>query len=446
MRRPVVLAAAVVAAAGAVAAGVSLGRAETTLAPAVTVRDAGASNPTAAADSTSGDALVAWVGGSDVWLSRVSAAGEVGQATRVNDVSGDAAPHEQAPAQVRTGPNGAVYVAWQKTTVIPGRRFPASDLRIAASTDGGRTFAPAVTVNDDAGGLPASHTFHDVAVAADGRLVVSWIDGRAKAAHDARKAAASPASPPASGDAGRTASPATGHGGHAMGHGGHKMGGDDGPSSELRVAISTDGGRTFSASRVVDGDVCPCCRTSLAVAADGTAFVAWRKVFDGDVRDVVVARVGPDGAPQGEPVRVHADGWVYPGCPHAGPSVAVDGRGRVHVAWYTGREGRQGLWHAVSTDGGRTFGSPHPLATGDFVPPSQVRLVPEGDGVWLSWDDRRAKEPRVVLARAEGDDATPRVIGETGAGRSPALAVSGGGGWVAWLDGEAIRARRFGGR
>jgi hypothetical protein len=447
-------------AAGAVYAGARTGGGAA-LAPAVTVRAAGASNPTAAADPRGGDALVAWVGGADVWLARVSAAGAVSPPLRVNDVAGDAAPHEQAPAQVRTGADGAVYVAWQKATRIPGRRFPASDLRLARSADGGRTFAPAVTVNDDAGGLPASHTFHDVAVAADGRVVVSWIDGRAKAAHDARSAAASPA-PARSGNAAspsHATSEVTGasaaHGGHATaehakgthGSAGHGIGGGgDGPSSELRVAVSADGGRTFSASRVVDADVCPCCRTALAAGADGTSFVAWRKVFDGDVRDVVVARVGADGSPLGAPVRVHADGWVFPGCPHAGPAVAVDGRGRVHVAWYTGREGRQGLWHAVSADGGRTFGAPRPLVTGAWVPPSQVRLVAEGDGVWISWDDRRAKEARVVVARADGDEARPRVVGEAGAGRSPALAFAAGTAWVAWLDGEAVRTRRFGGR
>jgi hypothetical protein len=443
-----------VVAAGAVLAGAAVlvavrgGRQATAMAEAVTVRAVGASNPTAEVDPRTGDALVAWVGGADAWIARVAADGTVAPATRVNDVDGDAAPHEQAPAQVRLGPDGAVYVAWQKATRIPGRRFPASDLRIARSGDGGRTFAPAVTVNDDAGGLPASHTFHDVAVGADGRVVVSWLDGRAKAAHDARKAAASPA--PAgtgtAGDAGRSAPPMpAGHAGHG-GHGGHAKGADDGPGSELRVAVSSDGGRTFSASRVVDGDVCPCCRTALTVAPDGTSYVAWRKVFAGDVRDAVVAHVGRDGAPLGPPVRVHADAWVFPGCPHAGPAVAVDGRGRVHVAWYTGQEARQGLWHAVSTDGGRTFGAPNPLVTGAWVPPSQVRLVADGDGVWLSWDDRRTKEPVVVLARAEGDEATPRVVGEGGGGRAPALAVSGGAGWLAWLDGEAVRARRFGTR
>lgn len=68
---------------------------------------------------------------------------------------------------------------WPNSTPVEGRRFPTSDLRWARSTDGGRTFGPAETVNADAGGVPASHTFHNALVDASGRLVVSWLDSRA---------------------------------------------------------------------------------------------------------------------------------------------------------------------------------------------------------------------------------------------------------------------------
>ncbi|HEU4455482.1 MAG TPA: sialidase family protein, partial [Longimicrobium sp.] len=392
----------------------------------LTLRDRDASNPTAAVDPRSGAAYAAWVettgGVSSVFVARLEGDGDAAPArVRANDRPGDAAPHEQAPAQVAVGPEGNVYVVWQNSTKIPGRRFPASDLRFARSTDGGRTFEPAVTVNDDAGGTPSSHTFHDLVVGSDGTVWVSWLDSRVR---DAERARRNPRPAPASPDA---APKGHGHGGATQGHGGMK--GDGGgmkedadlPGGEIRVARSTDGGRTFGASVVVDGGVCPCCRTSLAVGPDGSLYVAWRKVFDGDVRDVVLSRLAPGASAWSEPARVHADGWVFPGCPHAGPSVAVDERGRVHVGWYTGKEGRQGLWYAASDDGGRSFGAPAALLTGAWVPPSSVALAAEGGRVWAAWDDRREKPGTVQVAVVDG--AAPRVIGTMDAARSPALAA-----------------------
>jgi hypothetical protein len=391
---------------------------------AVTVAEHAAGNPTSAVDPRDGTGFVAWIaaegGAPNVFLARVDADGRVGAAVRVNDSPGDAAPHEQAPAQVAVGPDGAVYVLWQNNAKIPGRRFAASDLRFARSTDGGRTFAPAVTVNDDAGGVPSSHTFHDLAVAPDGTVWVSWIDSRRKDA--ARAARPRPASAPAAGH---------GHGPMAEE--------DDLPPSEIRVARSADGGRTFGAGLVVDAAPCPCCRTSLAFGGDGSVYVAWRKEYGDDVRDVVVARLASGAAAFSAPVRVHADAWVFPACPHTGPSVAVDARGRVHVGWYTGREGRQGLWYARSDDGGRSFGAPAALVTGADVPPSQVALSAIGGEVLMAWDDRPAQRTRrVALARIT--EAGELVRMDAVEGRIPALDARSAGALVAWHDSQTVRA------
>ncbi len=175
---------------------------------------------------------------------------------------------------------------------------------------------------------------------------------------------------------------------------------------------------------------------TLAPSGAGTPTVA----VAADGGTALVARSADGGRTFAAPVAVHRDGWVFPGCPHAGPSLAVDAAGRLHVAWYTGREGRQGIWHASSADGGRSFAAPRALLAGEWVPPSQVRLAAGGDGVWVAWDDRREAERRVHLARLDGDRT--RELAEPVAGASPSLAP----GALAWLDGGAVRLRRFGER
>lgn len=386
------------------------------------VVEAGGTRPTVAVAET-GEVYVAWVEagpeGGNVLLARAGADLEFGSPVQVNDVAGDAAPHEQAPAQVAVGRSGEVYVVWQNNTPAEGRRFPYSDLRFARSEDGGRTFSPAVTVNDDAGGLPSSHTFHSMAVAEDGTVLIAWIDGRARAAAE---------------QAG---------GGGESGEAHHAGGGSDEPGSQIRLARSEDGGRTFEPSVLLADVACPCCRTALAVGPGGVVNVAWRDVADGDIRDVVVARSEDGGRTFGAPVVVHADGWRIGGCPHAGPSLAYDGGGRLHVGWYTGAESAAGLYHAVSEDGGRTFGEPLALLAGGWVPVSLVSLAADAEGVvWAAWGDRRVEPLAVQVGRVgEGRVESVGVV----SGKAPTVAAAGRSGVVAVVvDGEVIRAARWG--
>lgn len=382
----------------------------------------GASNPTLALDGRTGTSFVAWVGGghhgADVWLRAVDPAGSVGEPVRVNDIAGDAAPHLQAPAQVAVGPEGDVYVVWVNNKPVEGRRFPSSDLRFARSTDGGATFEPALTVNDDADGAPASHTFHDIVVTADGTIVVSWLDSRREWNPEG-------------------VTGATAHIGPSFDP---SRGGPD-----VRIAISRDGGRSFEPSHIVDQQTCPCCRTAMAAGPDGTLYLAWRKIFEGDVRDIVVAASRDGGATFEAPRRVADDDWVFPGCPHAGPALTVDEAGTVHVAWYTGQEDGPGLYYTSSTDGARTFADPTPLLSDGWVPPSQVTLAADGrGGLLVAWEDLRSETPSFYhLAVAAGDAIRPGE-GVREEGSSPVLAVSAGRAGLAWLDGESVHFRGAG--
>jgi hypothetical protein len=384
-----------------------------------------AHTPTVAA-TPEGAVYTAWAetdsSGTNIYLSTVSEGG-ASPPVRVNNVPGDAAYHAQAPPEVAVGPGGEVYVAWIVQTPIEGRIFPASDLRLARSNDGGRTFEPAITVNDDPG-FPTGHHFHNLAVGPDGTVYVSWLDSR---------------------ESDRAAMQQSAQHGTAAAMPGHNHTGEEAHAhheseagTQVRVARSTDGGRTFATGVIVDSTSCQCCRTTLAIGEDNTVYVAWRKIYDGDIRDMAMARSIDGGQTFSPPVRIYEDNWQINGCPHSGPALAVDDERRVHVAWYTGAEGRMGVYYTVLTPEGERLREPVLLTSGTQTPVSQVKLAEEsGGGVLLVWEDVQRKIIRLArVTEASGWQPAPS---DSVQGSLPALATFTGGNVLAWeQDGRAL--------
>lgn len=338
-----------------------------------------------------GDRTVAWVaapgGGSD---GRLFTSTNGAAPSELRDPLGGIEPHGEAPPKVGYAPDGSLYALYAVGRLEAGRRFPFTTLRVARSTDGGRTWSEPRTVTGDS--VPGSRNFHALHVAGDGSLYVAWLEAR---------------------------------GGHA---------------SATYLTRSTDGGATWRATvRVDTSESCPCCRTAITTAPDGTLYLAWRTVLPGQVRDIVVARSADQGVTWERPVRVHADNFVFEGCPHAGPSLQADSAGRLHIAWWTGREGAAGVYYARSDDGGRTFRAPVALGVAPFARPAHPQVALAGDGgVVVAWDDARTAPPRVLVRRSTDGGASfaPAVTASdtSVAATFPVLALHGDSITLAWAQ------------
>lgn len=306
----------------------------------------------------------------------------------LRDPIGPIEPHGEAPPKLAWAADGSLHALWVVGKEIPGRRFPVSALRHARSDDGGETWSAPVTVTDDTL-VFGSHNFHALHTAADGGVIAAWLDGR------------------------------------------------DGQSAAF-LSRSDDGGRTWGKNiRISMGEACPCCRTAIASAPDGSVWVAWRSVLEGDVRDIVVARSRDGGRTFGDAKRVHADGWVFPGCPHAGPSILADERGRVHIAWWTGAEGRAAAWYARADDG-ENFSEPVALSALDTPRPVHVQLAMRGDTLLAAWDDDLGDGIRVFarFSYDRGNSFTAAVaLSDSGQAASfPVVGLSPGRATVAWTQ------------
>lgn len=192
-------------------------------------------------------------------------------------------------------------------------------------------------------------------------------------------------------------------------------------TSHILFSRSTDGGRTFSAPRVVNDnrDVIGHAFDSLAVGRDGKVFIAWLDGRDSDrakkegrsftgsslyytwsddggrtfrpdklaapgtcqccrlqtVLDesglpaVMWRHIFPDGIRDhallrfrdwdtpGEVVRASFENWKIDACPHHGPGLAVDALGGFHAVWFSNAPGNSGLFYAFGGPEGR-FAAP----------------------------------------------------------------------------------------
>lgn len=351
-------------------------------------------DPSMAIDPESGDLHLAWVaevGGEwALFHARSGDGGELfSEPVRVNDVEGDVFPHAEGAPRLVAAP-GVIALFWSNQFSVPNRTFSASDLRFSRSVDGGRSWEPARTLQDGSEGvIPGANTFHGAAWDGASGLVVAWLDGRDRDARRIARGVASGVSPEeAVSDPERFADEGDPHDGDAT----------------VFAAWSHDLGESWEpANRRIQGSTCPCCRVSLAASPDGEVYGSWRGHFGENFRDPAFHRL--DGEEDGA-VRIHADNWEYPGCPHSGPAIAFGGDGKVHSAWYTGAEGRMGVHYASMAPGDDNFNAPVPVVTGGAIPVAHPSVVPLGDGGAVVAHNVDATGRRVIVLTHVGVDGS----------------------------------------
>lgn len=262
---------------------------------------------------------------------------------RVNDREGDAAVRNENPPKVAVAANGDVYVCWANE-----RERWKGEIRFARSTDGGKTFSKALTLNSDAGGAPTGHAFQSLTVDRTGRIYVAWIDERAKTKADR--------------------------------------------GAEIWLTTSTDRGRTFAPDHRVLSDVCECCRTNLQVDAAGRLYLSYRTVpRSGPMyRDIVLAR-SSDGGKTFTTTLASEDKWDIAGCPVAGPSFSFDAAGNLTAVWFLGDGPRPGLYYATSTNKGESFAPRQSLDPQQKLGKHTHTISLPNGQVFVSWDEATDK-------------------------------------------------------
>jgi hypothetical protein len=132
---------------------------------------------------------------------------------------------------------------------------------------------------------------------------------------------------------------------------------------------------------LIDDLTCDCCRTDVALTSEGVVAV-YRNRTENEIRDIYVARL-VDGAWQ--PGRaVDDDDWEIDGCPVNGPVIEANGAS-VAVAWFTAPNDQARIEAAWSTDAGKTFSRAIEVTAERPLGHVTASMLPDGD-LAVGWE------------------------------------------------------------
>lgn len=267
-----------------------------------------------------------------------------------------------------------------------------AQINTARSLDGGNTFTQPTSLVSDS----SSQRFPSVLIKPNGNIFISWIDKRLVAAA--------------------------------------KQGGERRLGGSIAYSSSQDGGKTFQAERFANESTCECCRIGGALDTQSQSAIVYRAIFSGGIRDQASQVISGNGA--GPVRRVADDDWKTDACPHHGPSIAISGSGKFHVAWYTQGSKRVGVFYANSSNQGATYSKPSRIgAEGANV--ARPYLLAMGQHVWIVWKEFDGKKSSVYLKESTDDGSTwgsPKILASTaGYSDHPLLLARGNEVFLSWL-------------
>jgi hypothetical protein len=360
-------------------------------------------------------------GGTDVYVA-VSADGArtFARPVRVTDRPGTARINGENAPRVTFAPRAGRPPAID--VLWASTEGPATTIRLARSTDEGKTFGASHELQSSK--ASGNRGWATLATDRRGGVHALWLDHRGLAA-ERRSAEAHHHQHDTTTTTATTTTTTT-----------------DGAAMAQKSGLYYSNGS--SEQELVKG-VCYCCKTALAAGPDGTLFAAWRHVYPGNVRDIAFTTSRDGGRTFAPAARVSDDRWQLNGCPEDGPALAIDAAGTAHIAWptvTTQPEPHKALFYSTTSDGKRFATRMRVSPMRRNIAHPQLALGPGGE-VAVFWDEIVNGRRRVFLSRkdaASGFGAAEALSDGTSA--SYAVPVFADGAFVvAWTEGTGDNSR-----
>lgn len=242
-------------------------------------------------------------------------------------------PHAENLPKVIFKPSGAIIALWGTASTNAKNKY-AGNVAYAFSIDDGKTWSEKQSLVKDKAGY--DQRYFDVSLLSNGEVGIAWLDNRKS---------------------------------------------NNSEGSALYYATTT-GTNEFSKEQRISESCCQCCRTDLYIDSKNNIHVLYRGILQDSIRDMVHIVSTNGGKTFSASKRISNDNWVLNACPHTGPAMTENTEG-LHFAWYTGGQ-KKGTFYTRSTTNGDSFVQQDSISVAGKHP--QLTATVDGK-VALVWDE-----------------------------------------------------------
>jgi hypothetical protein len=172
----------------------------------------------------------------------------------------------------------------------------------------------------------------------------------------------------------------------------------DSDSGALYGSTSRDDGKTFATDKqLIDTSVCPCCQLTAVANSQSEIVLGSRRVEKDSFRPATVMRLSRKDEPILDRQSIGGAPWQINGCPLKPTVIAVHGTS-IFAAVHNGGEATPGVIFSISNDGGKTF-SPHGIVHPSAAVSDAPTIAVNGSRVLLAWHAKVNNAPRRVYYR-----------------------------------------------
>lgn len=172
----------------------------------------------------------------------------------------------------------------------------------------------------------------------------------------------------------------------------------DSDSGALYGSASRDDGKTFTTDKqLIDTSVCPCCQLTAVANSKSEIIMGSRRVEKDSFRPATVMTLSQKDEPIQDRQSIGGAPWQINGCPLKPTVIAVHGTS-IFAAVHNGGEATPGVIFSISNDGGKTF-SPHGIVHPSAAVSDAPTIAVNGSRVLLAWHAKVNNAPRRVYYR-----------------------------------------------
>ena len=234
--------------------------------------------------------------------------------------------HDESMAKVGMDKKNTLFAFYRRRD-SKSRSMFGGHMYYSYSNDGGKTWSNEQKLVKDT--TSTSQSFYDIALLPDGFIGLSWLDSRKPIDKEFK--------------------------------------------GKTLYFASTDEENEVKNEKPVAGSTCECCRTDIYVDPLKNIHIAYRNIIqkgepgfitqkeeaiqngvknvdslkfwdnDTEIRDMYYIFSGDQGKTFTKPVPIFRDNWHISGCPHTGPSLALN-KNQLGAVWFTGKPEHEGLY------------------------------------------------------------------------------------------------------